>query len=83
MTVEQFAVDYLNKNGMFENDAKTVVEFARTHELMEAMADSWQKPIEGYPEPMKIFLLISLRRIAVEWIEANQPEAWYKAVFVD
>ncbi len=81
VTWEKFAANYLYENGMFEKDAKTVVDYAKAHPVFEAMQSRWNDSITGYPEPMKAVNIIALRKVAHEWIEKNQPQAWYKEMF--
>ena len=83
MTWQQFAEKYLSDNGMFEDGAKAVVALAIEHKLFAAMKGRWNDNISGYPEVMKTAFLLSLRAVAVEWIESNKPAAWYKACFQD
>ena len=83
MTWEQFARGYLVQNGMFEDQAKAVVALAMEHELFINLVGRWNDPIEGYTPIFQAWFVITLRRITVEWIEKNFPQARFKAVFQD
>lgn len=82
MTWTELCVKFIYENGVFEEDAKKIVEVAKGHKLFaETMKSRWNDKVSDYPEVMKGVILISLKSVALEWIEANQPQAWYKAMF--
>lgn len=81
MTFESKAIEYLYQNGMFEDQAKAVVEIAKAAPENEPMKGRWQDDIEGYPPTMLQVLALSLDSAAVEWIDANLPHAWFRPMF--
>lgn len=81
MTVEQKMKDWLISNGMFDNQAEEVLNLAKEEELFKSMKNRWQSDSEGYPTALYAVLIISLREIALQWIEENCPEAWFKPMF--
>ena len=82
MTWTEFCVKFIFDNGVFEEDAKTIVAYAKEHKLFaETMASRWNDKVADYPVVMKGIITTSIKAVAHEWIEANQPQAWYKAMF--
>jgi hypothetical protein len=82
MTFNEFSNDYLIKSGMQESDARAVIEAAKQSEGMEAMIGLWDNSIDGYPPVMKASFHMSIKRHALEYIDANMPEAWFRDLFV-
>jgi len=84
MTFEKFAQDYLFNNGMFEDDAKKVIELAKEDEVLgDTMKGRWEDDTEGYPPFMKSVFIVSLNSVAVKYIDANIPQAWFRQVFAE
>ena len=82
MTFEKLAYDHLFNNGMFENDAKKVIELAKKDEVLgDAMKGRWSDDTEGYPPFMKNVFIVSLNSVAVKYIDENMPKAWFRPVF--
>lgn len=81
MTIRQWAEKYCFENGMFEKDAKAVVEMAIADKENEAMERRWDEPIDGYPPQLLAVLTMSINQAAIKHIEENCPQAWYKAMF--
>jgi len=71
MTFEKFAYDYLFNNGMFEDDAKKVIELAKKDEVL---GDTMNNSIAS-------IFLISLNYIAVKYIDETIPKAWFRSIF--
>ena len=45
------------------------------------MGNRWADDEGGYPKAMLNVLHVTVNRCAVEWIDKNCPEAWYRDVF--
>lgn len=83
MTIREWAVDYCVQRGMFEDDAKAVVQKAIEDKANEAMKGRWDHSINDYPKPMLVVLTLSIRHAAVSHIAETCPRAWYKPMFDD
>lgn len=83
MTIEETLVEMLVDCGMFDSDAKAVMERVKADKGNEAMSMRWRDGIEGYPEQLLAVLWLSTKRHAVEWIDDNIPLAWYRPMFAD
>ncbi|MCP3967529.1 MAG: hypothetical protein GY718_14450 [Lentisphaerae bacterium] len=81
MTFEQKIKEMLVENGMFERDAIKVVELAKEDKVNESMVGRWGHPIEDYPPIMTPVLWLSVKAIALEYIDAHCPQAFYRPMF--
>jgi len=43
----------------------------------------WDDPTSAYPKPLFSILTLWLNKKAIEWIEKNAPQAWYKGMFAE
>jgi len=39
-------------------------------------------PSDSYPDMMYNLLMVSIKPVALKWIEDNCPEAWFKEMFM-
>lgn len=81
MTFRQWAEDYCVQNGMYEKQAKEVVQQLIDHPASEAMAGRWDSNMDDYSPQMKNVLLLGLKHQALAWIDKNVPKAWYRPMF--
>lgn len=79
-TYEQYFHNYLYQNGMFPQQAQAVLDSIRNE---EPFAYALKQAHEGFPPAMATVLTMSLKRAAVKWIDANIPQAWFRAVFAE
>ncbi len=83
MTTKEKLVDMLFNHGMSEDPAKEVVELA-IPKIEQASPDSeitWDRPAGEYPDVMYNIFWLTLKETALEWIDKNAPQAWYRACF--
>lgn len=80
MTIEQKMQKRLEKNGMFESQAEKVMLLAKNHVLFADLDLHWKD--EEYPDMLLASVWISIREVALEWIDQNIPKAWYRDMFV-
>jgi hypothetical protein len=83
MTKGSLMKQMLFERGMFEADAVKVVEAVIADPANEAMQSRWGDHVEGYPPQMVNVLWFTTKRHALEHIEANCPQAWFKPLFDD
>lgn len=81
MTIEEKFKDDLENNGLFPEEAAAVLVSYVNGPLGEAMKDRMNEPADGYPEPVLTVAWLGVKRAAVEWIDANHPQHWARAVF--
>ncbi len=48
----------------------------------KAMANRWSDTADDYPAPLFTVLKMSVKHSALEYIDANCPEAWFRPIFV-
>jgi hypothetical protein len=81
MTLEEFAIKHLTDNGMFDAQAKQVIESVKSAKENEAMQGRWNDDSEGYPSSMMGVLIYTVNNHAVEYIDKNCPKAWFRPIF--
>lgn len=47
------------------------------------MAGRWNDNISDYPPIMTKAIWISAKRIALQWIDTNKPQAWFRPIFAE
>ena len=70
------------EHGMWEKDAQTVMDIV-TAKTDDPMHGRWNDQIDGYPPRMIPVVWLGVKYAAYQWMEANQPMAWYTPVFKD
>jgi hypothetical protein len=79
MTIEKYLLEYLIASGMFEIQAKQVIELARAGSPY--MTGRWNDIVKGYPDIFMGTMKVVINRYALEWIDNNLPAAWYRPMF--
>ena len=81
MTIREWARRSCVARGMFEDQAKAVIDMAVADKCNAAMVGRWDEPTDAYPEAILAILVMSINRNAITYIEANYPKAWFKPMF--
>ena len=80
MTFENWIKTELEANGMFDSQAiAAVLEAVKT--VQPSMSERWNHDMEGYPASVQAGLWLTTKHCALEWIDANLPLAFYRAMF--
>lgn len=82
MTIRETLAKHLTDNGMFESQAEAVIEQFMGTDATQPMRGRWDDPTTEYPAALTDALLHGLCFVALEWIDANLPEAWYRPIFL-
>lgn len=83
VTTRQKFEQMLFENGMFEDQAKQVMDLAIPviDSQVENYKFTWDRPAEEYPSQLYSIIFMTIKPIALKWIEDNCPMAWYKPMF--
>lgn len=84
MTTREKLEDMVYQNGVFESDAKKIVEAAelKLKELKPDYNFTMDRPSEEYPDVMyNVVYNLAVKPAAREYIEQNIPQAWFKTMF--
>lgn len=81
MTFRQWATKFCSDRGMFDDDAKAVVDLLIADPTSEPMQGRWDEDVSGYPPQMIAVTAVALKSVALKYIEEKTPMAWYKAMF--
>ncbi len=79
MTVQEYMINRLVQNGMFDTQATKVIEMVKAK---NEGFDFWGKEAEGYPDQLLSVVWFTVKRNALEWIDENLPRAWFRPMFV-
>ena len=81
MTIFEWAIEFCKQRGMLEANATTVVEKVILHPATAGIRERWGDSFESYPEPLQKLLVKVICECAVQWIELEDPRAYYKPLF--
>ncbi len=84
MTVREKLESMLVANGMFENQAKEVIELSipKLNELADDYTITFESPSNQYPDMIYNLWYMTIKPIALKWIDDNKPMAWFRDMFV-
>ena len=84
MTVKEKLQSMLVANGMFESQAKDVIELSIPvlNELSNGYGITFDSPSNQYPDVIYSVLFMAVKPVALKWIDDNIPMAWYRDIFV-
>lgn len=82
-TKERLLKFELIDNGMFPEQAEQVFQQALPKLQPNGYQVTWDRPASEYPDPFYAVLAMILKPIALEWIDANLPKAWFRPMFTD
>jgi hypothetical protein len=81
MTIREKFEQMLYERGLFPEQAKAVMDRAVEDAALAAMRGRWGDDVSGYSEQLIPALGVSVGRVALEWINENCPEAWFRSLF--
>ena len=81
MTIKAEMKRRLYESGLFEKDCNAIIEEAKKVEILDSMKDRWDDEKGGYIPLVIDTIWISVKRVALEYINKNMPDAWFKSVF--
>jgi hypothetical protein len=81
MTFRQHFEKHLFNHGLFEDQAKAVVDHYTASRAGEPMRDRMNDDIAGYPPQIMAGVQMGIHGAAVEWLESNKPNHWAMPVF--
>lgn len=80
-SVSQAVIDHLVSNGMFESQAAQVLNIVKGRN--EAMNGHWEDNKADYPDVMLRVIILDANLAAVEWIDENLPNAFFRPMFAN
>jgi hypothetical protein len=83
MTIREKLLTLLEEHGLFPDQASGVLTHYAESDLGEPMKGRLDDSLEGYPQQVLAAAWLGVRRSALEWIDANMPLHWARAVFAD
>ncbi len=99
MTTKNRLIGNLIDCGMHQSQAEQVIELAipvldkQAHEIngfhgvtfepKNPYQINWDAPSFHYPDGLYAVWFMSIKPIALKWIDENKPQAWFREMFVD
>ena len=81
MTFSEKIKSMLTQCGMFDDMAEKVLEMVKADPANEVMKNRWNDRVSDYPQVMENIMWLAAKKSALEYIEENCPNAWFKPVF--
>lgn len=81
MTTKEKLIAWMVGNGMFEDQAQEVFNLVRPALEIDGYRITWDRPAEEYPNAMYAVWILTLKPIALAWIDENCPMAWFRPMF--
>jgi len=82
-TIREKMEEMLFEHGLFEDQATAIMEQAVKQEDFKHMEGRWDDKTEEYPSQFTSVLWLSIKDIALCWIDENMPGAWFRPLFTD
>jgi len=82
MTVRNKLEANLISNGMYEQQAKEIIDISIVEIQKNEKNISFNAPADSYPKVVYNALYLTIKPIALKWIEENKPAAWNKGLFM-
>lgn len=83
MKFREKAVKTLYSQGLFEDQAKEIVEKYINSPAGELMKDRMDDDESGYPAQFFSVIWIGVKVVAVDWIDENCPKHWARPMFTN
>ncbi|MFT7614325.1 MAG: hypothetical protein ACI9J3_003307 [Parvicellaceae bacterium] len=82
-TVRGKLEEMLIERGMFDTQAEAVMDLAipKMDDVVENYNFTWDTDSNEYPQVIYNVLFSTVKETALEWINTNKPQAWYKPMF--
>lgn len=84
MTVREKLESMLISNGMFESQAKEVIDLSisKLNDLIQGYRINFDSPSSDYPDIAYVMWFKEIKPIALKWIDSNIPLAWFRPMFI-
>jgi len=83
MTIRKKLESMLVRMGMFDSQAEKVIDLAipELNDIVGNYSINFEDDSDAYPDAIYSVLMLSVKPIALKWIEENHPMAWFKLMF--
>jgi hypothetical protein len=81
MSIFEWAVGFCTERGIEERNAVAVIEKVVLHPGSADIRQRWGDEFERYLDPIKRLLVRTNCQCALEWIEIEEPSAYYRSLF--
>ena len=81
MTVRQKLLKDLFNNGLFQDQAETVLQRYLESDISKPMRDRMEDDVTDYPEVLFSAVWMSIKKIVLNWIDETCPAHWARPMF--
>jgi hypothetical protein len=82
MTTKERFLKMITDNGVFDDQAEKMMQSVIEEFNADSYKVTWDRPASEYPDAFYIVCFMRIKPIIVKWIDANIPQAWFRAMFV-
>jgi hypothetical protein len=85
MTVKEELTARLTERGMSKQQAESVMQLAipKIQKLADNYEVTFDRPKREYDPIVIVMLWHQTKKVALEWIDENKPQAWFRDIFVN
>ena len=81
MKIRDSILNYMERNGLFEDQAKEVLELYVAG-IGAHMAGRLSDDVSDYPEALMKVVTMGVNHTVIKWIDANSPSHWARLMFL-
>jgi hypothetical protein len=81
MTFAELVTNYCTERGMWPEQAEAVLGMVKADPVNASMQGRWDDDVTGYHSSIAVMVRMSINKTALEWIDANQPQAFFRPMF--
>lgn len=78
MTIEEKIKELLEAHGMWADGLEYTLRAMKEDKVLEEMQHRWNDLVDDYPKPMIAVIWLSVRQIALAWVDEHCPQAFYR-----
>ena len=80
-TTKEKCISFLTNNGLWPQESEQVFEAAKPRLEVGGYQMTWDRPANEYPNALYAVMFITLKAVALEWIDQNKPMHFARPMF--
>lgn len=81
MTFAELVKNYCTDRGMWPQQADAVLEMVKADPVNASMQGRWDDDVTACHSSIGVMVTMTVNKKALEWIDANQPQAFFRPMF--
>jgi hypothetical protein len=78
VTIEEKIKELLESHGMWADGLEYTLKAMKEDAALSDIAGRWGEPVDDYPPSFIGEIWLSVRGIALEWVDENYPQAFHR-----